>query len=145
MFLEGLSSKQSTVSLRWGSSRLCLATSLGFLLQDALLFPQRVIFAAMVNVLLGGVHGAIMHDPGGFVPTSLAVLAAIIVAVHPMQHQSDELLLSHGAWDGVPGGQFPPGERRDPGHRESGVSTHITHHSPAQCSGLYQRCFSRCS
>lgn len=68
LILKGQNSKQSTVSL------LCLAASLGFLLQNALLFPQGVGFAAVANVLLGGVRGAIVHDPGGFVPISLAVL-----------------------------------------------------------------------
>lgn len=80
------------MSLHWGGSRLCLATGLGFLLQKALLFPQSVIFAAMANALLGGVHGAIAHDPGGFVPISLAVLATIIVAVHPVGHLTDVFL-----------------------------------------------------
>lgn len=38
----------------------------------------------MANVWLGGVHGAAVHDSGGFVAISLAVLATIIVAVRPM-------------------------------------------------------------
>lgn len=67
---------------------MALATSLGFLLPD-LLFSQCVVFAATVNVLLGGVHGTVVHDPGGIVPISLAVLATVIVAVHPTQHRPE--------------------------------------------------------
>lgn len=38
----------------------------------------------------------VVHDPGGFVPFSLAVLATIIVAVLPMQPQMDVLLAQPG-------------------------------------------------
>lgn len=78
----------------------------------------------MVNVLLGGVHGAVVHDPGGIVPVSLAVLATIIVAVHPAQHQADVLL-------GQPwcrGWGSLLGKERTLAMGRGGVSAHPTHH-----------------
>lgn len=86
-----------------------------------------------------------MHDPGGFVPFSLTELATVIVAVLPMQHQRDVLLAQPQClgW----GVQWPvlSWGRRDPGRGKKGVSACLTHHSPVQCSGLCQCCFSRCS
>ena len=87
----------------------------------------------MANVWLGGVHGAAVHDSGGFVPISLAVLATIIVAVRPMQHQTDVLLAQPWCLGWGPRWPVPSQGRKGPWPWGEGglVPTRLTIH---QCN-----------